>query len=171
MLKARRAEPAAQPEPGAVSVQVEHKPQGGRPEGGISKAARELSIPAQTVRRAYTTASLSPAAQHAAEAKGLDDNRAALHTAARQPTSEAQVAEIERIAERKAEPKYDVMSPPNLPAATAIAHPLRNLINISGGALAAWIKTTTPNDRSHVIRVLRMAADILADELNGPEAA
>jgi ParB-like chromosome segregation protein Spo0J len=41
---------------------------------------------------------------------------------------------------------------------------LRNLLNISGGELARWIKLTTPNNHTHVIRVLRMAADILEAE-------
>ena len=44
---------------------------------------------------------------------------------------------------------------------------LRNLENIAAGELARWIKLTTPNDRTHVIRVLRMAATILEDELEG----
>jgi hypothetical protein len=43
--------------------------------------------------------------------------------------------------------------------------PLRNLMNISAGELARWIKITTPNDRLHIIRVLEMAAGILRDEL------
>jgi hypothetical protein len=45
------------------------------------------------------------------------------------------------------------------------AKPLRDLVGISGGELARWIKITTPNDRPHVIRVLEMAAGILRDEL------
>jgi hypothetical protein len=49
----------------------------------------------------------------------------------------------------------------NAPTAPS-AKPLRNLVGISGGELARWIKITTPNDRSHVIRVLEMAAAILA---------
>jgi hypothetical protein len=48
------------------------------------------------------------------------------------------------------------------------ARPLRDLVGISGGDLARWIKITTPNDRPHVIRVLEMAAAILRDELEGP---
>ena len=47
------------------------------------------------------------------------------------------------------------------------ARPLRDLVNISGGELARWIKITTPNDRPHVVRVLRMAADILEAEHEG----
>ena len=35
------------------------------------------------------------------------------------------------------------------------AKPLRNLENIAAGELARWIKQTTPNDRPHVVRMLR----------------
>ena len=44
------------------------------------------------------------------------------------------------------------------------ARPLRNLENLSGGDLARWIKVTTPDNMTHRIHVLRMAADILEDE-------
>jgi hypothetical protein len=44
--------------------------------------------------------------------------------------------------------------------------PLRDLVGISGGELARWIKVTTPNDRPHVIRVLETTASILRDELS-----
>ena len=162
---------SSQPASEIKHVRVAHVSGGRGHQGGISRVARDLRMSRDDVRRSLKVDGLSPEAKEAAADLGLDNNRRALLEAARQPTSETQVAEIERIAVRKAEPRYDVTSPPNLPAATAIAHPLRNLVNISGGGLAAWIKTTTPNDRSHVIRVLRMAADILADELNGAEAA
>jgi hypothetical protein len=59
---------------------------------------------------------------------------------------------------------HDCASSPDLPPAGENARPLRNLVNLSGGELARWIKVTTPNDRPHVIRVLRMAADILESE-------
>jgi hypothetical protein len=39
--------------------------------------------------------------------------------------------------------------------------PLRDLVGISGGELARWVKITTPNDRLHVIRVLETTASIL----------
>ena len=51
------------------------------------------------------------------------------------------------------------------------ARPLRDLVGISGGELARWIKITTPNDRPHVVRVLETAASILRDELEGRNAA
>ena len=117
--------------------------------------ARELNIPEQTVRRAFQTASLAPEAQAAAIETGLDDNRTALLEAAKERTPEAQTATIRRLAERTAS---------TVEPAAPSAKPLRDLVGISGGELARWIKITTPNDRPHVIRVLRMAADILEDE-------
>jgi hypothetical protein len=66
------------------------------------------------------------------------------------------------VAERTAQP--DLASPPG-----EQARPLRNLVNIAGGELARWIKITTPNDRLHVIHVLRMAADVLEAELDQEE--
>jgi hypothetical protein len=47
------------------------------------------------------------------------------------------------------------------------ARPLRNLVNLSAGELARWIKITTPNDRPHVIRVLETTAAILQAEVKG----
>jgi ParB-like chromosome segregation protein Spo0J len=179
LLKAKQAgetaalipsQPANEIPPEGVSRQVGAKPPhqenvGGRPEGGYRQAARELNIPEQTVRRAYQTASLSPEAQEAAVAAGLDDNRSALLEAAKERTPEAQAATLRRISERKAsaaEALTETGAPP-----TQSARPLRDLIGISGGELARWIKITTPNDRPHVIRVLEMAAAILRDELEG----
>jgi hypothetical protein len=150
-----------------VSRQVDAKPPhqnvGGRPESGYRQAARELNIPEVAVRRAYQTASLSPEAKAVAAETGLDDNRSALLEAAKERTPEAQTATIRRLAERKtppAEPTEGIESPKR----AASIPPLRNLENISGGELARWIKITTPNDRPHVIRLLRMAADLLEDE-------
>jgi ParB-like chromosome segregation protein Spo0J len=129
--------------------------------GGYREAARELNIPERTVRRAYKTASLSPEAQEAAVETGLDDNRSALLEAAKERTSEAQTATIRRLAEPNAS-----TAEPAAPAPSA--KPLRDLVGISGGEFARWIKSTTPNDRPHVIRVLEMAAAILRDELDKP---
>ena len=138
--------------------------------GGYREAARELNIPEATVRRAYQTASLSPEAQEAAVETGLDDNRSALLEAAKVNNPYAQAAIIRGIAERKtsaAEPSTSKIAT----SAQQTAKPLRDLVGISGGELARWIKITTPNDRPHVIRVLETAASILRDELEGRNVA
>jgi hypothetical protein len=55
-----------------VSAQVAPKPQGGRPEGGVREAARQLGLDRDDVRRAVKVASLSDAAQKTAVQLGLD---------------------------------------------------------------------------------------------------
>ncbi len=72
-----------------VLGQVGPKPQGGRPEGGVRAAARELPVPGETeearrhnVRRAVKIASLTPEAKQAAKDAALDDNQSALLKAA-----------------------------------------------------------------------------------------
>jgi ParB-like chromosome segregation protein Spo0J len=178
LLKAKQAQEAVapiQPPPKEMPAegvlrQLGAKPPhlnvGGRPEGGYRQAARELNLPEATVRRAYQTASLSPEAQEAAVETGLDDNRSALLEAAKVNNPYAQAAIIRDIAERKtlaAEPSTSEIAA----APQQTAKPLRDLVGISGGELARWIKITTPNDRRHVIRVLETAASILRDELKG----
>jgi ParB family chromosome partitioning protein len=136
--------------------------------GGYREAARELNIPEQTVRRAYQTASLSLEAQEAAVEAGLDDNRSALLEVAKERAPEAQTQAIRRIAgwKRSADGSSEIAAAPQ-----QTAKPLRDLVGISGGELARWIKITTPNDRLHVVRVLETAASILRDELEGRNVA
>jgi hypothetical protein len=94
----------------------------------------------------------------------LDDNRSALLDAAKQRTPEAQTATIRRLAEQKTAPAEPISESPKRSASVP---PLRDLVGISGGEFARWIKITTPNDRPHVVRVLETAASILRDELEG----
>lgn len=77
-----------------VSRQPDAKPQGGRPEGGVRAAARDLGVNEVDARRAVTVASLSEEAKEAAREVGLDDNRSALLEAASKPTVAEQVAAI-----------------------------------------------------------------------------
>ncbi len=74
-----------------VLRQLDAKPQGGRPEGGVRAASRELGISEPDARRAVKVASLSDEAKQAARDAGLDDNRSALIEAAKHDTSSAQV--------------------------------------------------------------------------------
>jgi ParB-like chromosome segregation protein Spo0J len=165
-------QPASENRGEGISRQVDEKVSqqtivrsAGRPEGGNSAVARALNVPEATVRRAYQTASLSPEARGAAIETGLDNNRSALLEAAKERRPEAQAATIRRLAEQKTAP-----AEPNAesPKRSASVQPLQDLVGISGGELARWIKITTPNDRPHVIRVLEMAAGILRDELDSP---
>ena len=85
-----------------VSSRVGTKPQGGRPEGGVNKAARELGVSKTEAHRARKTASLPEEAQEIAREAGLDNNGAALDRAASAPTPAAQLAAMKREAEAAA---------------------------------------------------------------------
>jgi hypothetical protein len=147
-------------EQAGISAQVAQKMPRGRPEGGDSFAARELGITREEVRRAETIAALPNEVKARAADLGFDDNQSALLEAAKAPTPEAQVEALERRAER---------APDRL--AQTSARPLKNLEYLAAGELAKWIKQTTPNDRTRVIRMLRECAAILEDELEPAKAA
>lgn len=93
-----------------VSAQVAQKPQGGRPQGGDSEAARQLGLDRDDVRRARKVASLSPEAQDAARRVGLEDNRSALLEAAAKPVDE-QAAYLELRAQEKQRRKEIKLAP------------------------------------------------------------
>jgi ParB/RepB/Spo0J family partition protein len=76
-----------------ISVQSAPKSVG-RPEGGISAAARDLGIEETDAKRSVKVASLSDEAKNAACEAGLDNNRSALLEAASKPTVAEQVAAI-----------------------------------------------------------------------------
>ena len=145
-----------------VSSQVETKPQCGRPESGVSAAARELGIGKAEAHRAVKIARITPEAKEAAHEAGLDDNQSALLKVAAAP-AQTQVEAVDTIAKSKAQPR---LTERGQVASSPTAKPLRNLENISGGELARWLKITTPHNHAHVIRVLRTAAAILEDEAN-----
>jgi len=58
--------------------QVNPKPKGGRPKGGVRAGARELGIERMEARRATKIASISPDVKEAARSAGLDNNQTAL---------------------------------------------------------------------------------------------
>ena len=84
-----------------ISSQVANKSGAGRPESGISKAARELGIDKDDAYRAVKVASLSEEAQDVAREVRLDDNRSALLRASTKPLAE-QANAIRDFAEAKA---------------------------------------------------------------------
>lgn len=87
-----------------VSREVRGKLKGGRPKGGIEKAARELGIPATNLRQSLKIASLSPEAKDAAKAFGLDNNQSALLEAAKHKEPEQQVEAIKQRVEAVEKP-------------------------------------------------------------------
>ena len=145
---------------------VSHK--GGRGnEGGVNAAARELGITKSEAHRSLKIDSIVPEAKEALRAAKLDDNqRVALEVAGVSDDTQTEaVAGIVARRESKAKPAYDLVSPPDAPPPQS-AKPLRNLENLAAGELARWIKITTPNDRPHVIRMLRECASILSAEMD-----
>lgn len=78
-------------------AQVAPVSKGGRgKESGVNAAARELGIERTAAQRDVKIASLSPEAEAAAVAAGLDDNQSALLEAAKESEPEKQVAVIEQ---------------------------------------------------------------------------
>jgi ParB family chromosome partitioning protein len=68
---------------------------------GLSKTAKRLGVTRETVRRSRGLASLSPKAEKAAEATGLDRNESALLKVAKQPTSSGQVKKVHELAKKR----------------------------------------------------------------------
>jgi ParB-like chromosome segregation protein Spo0J len=146
-----------------VSSQLATKPQGGRPESGIRAAARELGVGKDEARRAVKIDSITPEAKEAAREAGLERNQSALLKVASYADAD-QVEAVADIAKARAEKAQ-------APRAPDPVKPLRNLEYISAGELARWIKITTPNDRTRVIRMLRECAALLEDEIQAGQAA
>jgi hypothetical protein len=96
----------------SVSGHFVQKPGGGRPEGGVARAARELPIPGKSIgarrkfiERALKISGIWPEAKVAARAAGLDDNQSALLAIASEHSQAAQLAKVQEIATRKAMPR------------------------------------------------------------------
>lgn len=72
---------------------------------GLGAAERDLGLNRDDARRAVRVAGLAPEAKEAARGVGLDNNRSALLAAAKEPTSERQVAKLSELAAAKQAPK------------------------------------------------------------------
>jgi len=79
---------------------------GGRPEGGLSEASRELGITRQSAQRAAKIAGLSDEAKQVAMATGLDDNQSAMLAVAKVDKA-GQAEALREIAARKADAVRD----------------------------------------------------------------
>jgi hypothetical protein len=109
-----------------VSGQNVQKPEGGRPEGGISKAARDLPVRGSTpeakrknVERDLKIASITPAARKAADEAGLVSQSDRLKIGSY--ADDEQVAAVAEIIKAKAERKVKTKSAPTAQVA-AIEH-------------------------------------------------
>ena len=88
--------------PKEVLTQVASKPLGGRPEGGVRAAVRELGLDLREAQRAIQVDGLTDEAKQAARDTGLADNQAALLAAARQPAAEQADTIRQEAADREA---------------------------------------------------------------------
>ena len=86
----------------SVSGQVDHKPRGGRPTGGVAAASREIGVDRNEARRSDKIASLTDEAKEAAKEAGLDDNQTALLKIAAAKTAAEQVEVVAEIVADKA---------------------------------------------------------------------
>jgi hypothetical protein len=109
----------------SVFGQFDQKPQGGRPEGGIARAARALPVPGKTtearrkfIERAIKINCIWPEAKVAARTARLDDRQSALLTIADEKTLEAQLAKVTELANRKPRPRDKKKAAVSEPAAT-----------------------------------------------------
>jgi hypothetical protein len=139
----------------AVGVgQVVQKGSIGRPNGGISAAARIIPMPGKSegakrkaLERDLRIAAMNAEAKKAATAAGLDDNQSALLEIARQSGGEAQlnkVAELQnRAAERSTRTKHKAR--PDLPA--TISPPLQTERSPRDDAALVDLLLLTPNAR------------------------
>jgi hypothetical protein len=81
-----------------VSGQLAQKPQGGRPEGGVSAAVRELGIERTEARRAGKIAKIKPEVKEATKSAGIDGN---LHRAELTPDErDEHIQEWHRLTEQ-----------------------------------------------------------------------
>ena len=105
----------------------------GRPESGVNAAARVLGISKDDAHRAVQVASLSEEAKEAARESGLDNNRSALLTVAKEATPEAQVAKVGEIAAAKSRSNvnYGMASRDIQPSGHAEAASLTNGLRVA----------------------------------------
>lgn len=115
-----------------------------------------MGVGKDEAHRAVKIAGITPEAEEAAREAGLDRNQSALLKVASY-AHEDQVEAVADIARARAE---RARAPAALPVKS-----LRNLENLGAGDFARWIKQTTPNDRTRVIRMIVQCAVVLNDEL------
>ena len=127
----------------AARVSQTATPLGGQQpqEKGVRKVARELGIDKDDALRAVKVASISTEAKQAARDVGLDDNRSALLTVAKETTPEAQVARVGEIAAAKSQSSSSdrMPNPPpqtsRRPSSPAEAMDLANALRVGLSAL------------------------------------
>jgi ParB/RepB/Spo0J family partition protein len=134
----------------------------GRPIGGLSAATRDLGIERTAARRAVKVAGLSDEAKAVARETGLDDNRTALLTAARQATPQAQV-QVLRERAQQAEPRTSDRSGPasGEPAELPSYEQLRSaILLLSGLKYTDYLQICPPAKRAAMCQQLTHLVDV-----------
>lgn len=142
-----------------VSAQLAQKPKGGRPEGGLSAAARDLGVDRDDARRAQKVASLPDDAKQAARDVGLDDNRSALLAAAKAPDPAAELRRLrmEKDADEAKRRNAATDSAIRIVAAEEYAEWLMGRLDLAEvPTLLSWIEGSKPKDVATALR--RLAA-------------
>jgi hypothetical protein len=148
-------------EANAVSVfgQPDHKPQGGRPEGGIARAARALPVPGKTtearrkfVERAIDIDGIWPEVKVAVRTAGLDDIQSALLAIADEKSLEAQLVKVKQLADRKGQPRRKKKSAASEPAAAAETNAGPTGASDSGSSIKSEIDEPNPVSKSELVQ-------------------
>jgi hypothetical protein len=150
-----------------VSGKDFQKPQGGRPEGGTSKAARELPIPGKTddskrkhLDDSIKINSMSAEAKAAAREVGLDNNRTALIAAAKETGPKKQVEALKERAKVKA-PRATAK------AARVPSDPARKEWHRFCDAFDKWGDLPEESQKRFLIRMLDRAVTSTAEKVEG----
>jgi hypothetical protein len=128
--------------------QVVINPRGGRPEGGVTRAARELPVRGKTlgarkkiIERAIDIDAILPEAKIAVRAAKLDNNQKALLAIAEEKSLEAQLGKVKEIADRRAAPRKSRKAQKQETAgssAALAAHDPADLFELSKTAHENW---------------------------------
>jgi ParB family transcriptional regulator, chromosome partitioning protein len=142
----------------AVLTRVASKPKGGRPEGGVRAASRDLGIELTEAQRAVKINGISDEAKKAAKDAGLDDKQSALLQVAAQPSAEAQLKAIKQKKDHDEAQKRnrDANRAIGLTAAEDFAERLFD--RFAGHELPAIISLVECSKPKHVAAALRRMA-------------
>jgi len=156
-----------------VSGQDVRKPKGGRPEGGVSKLARELPISGKTVEarrktmeRSKAIAGIFPKTKEAIKTAKLDNNQKALLEIAEQDTPHAQAKKVRELTTRNTRrAAIKKRLPETMPVAERTTY--KDLLaarDSSPNFRKAWHRTPTETRERFINEVLRGSHDSGIDE-------
>jgi hypothetical protein len=135
------------------------EPQGGRPEGGITRAAKELPIPGKTllgrrryIERAIKINTIWEEAKVAARAARLDDTKCDLLAIANERSLEAQLAKVRELAARRSTPRRKAKEPTKVGTTSGADHEIQDSIHFTEPAVRQD-KTLTAEQQTELTRL------------------